>query len=1174
MKTSNYGAVSEEASDALQAIDRAPDGRARCVVGARIQVLRHGASAIEVTGKAAVVLALLALEGQVERRRMAPLLWPGSSDGQARNNLRTLVHRLNQRLDAEMVAGAEHLRLDPALLCVVEQDDQTLLAALRAGGPQACELLARAGLEAEPSEALAQWLGSARQRLLRQQLTGLSETLTALLRSADLARAPAQAERAIALARACVQLEPLSERWHRQLMDTLASCGDRAAALAAYEDCKAQLREQVGVLPDMQTRTVQLRILQGQAQEQQQAQGTATSHELPQPSKQPMAVTAGLTPLGGAARYPLVEREAVLTQVHQALAQGQHVALHGEAGVGKTRLLRHLSEEGLSEQVVIRPGARSEPYAAVGQLLQEVQPRRAARIGLPEQVELARFAPLAFPGVQPSQASLWAPRLHAALKHWFEQLGTTGVKRLVLDDVHYADAASQAAFGALLAVGEDTAGKGTPRQETASAGEPAASSHTTLLLAHRSGEIDPTLEEALMTAQAHGQARSVALPRLSLQGVRALLHAMHAEQTDAQSAQLLQRTGGNPLFVIQLAQHVQERASQSISKSRDQNVDALLRSRLAGCSAAAQQLATVAAVAAQDFSVELAQAVTGQPPLALMPAWSELQRRGIFADHGLAHDLVREAALSALPSAIARTLYRQVAQYLEAQGLKGSRVLNHWLAAEDFDRALPHAVQQLHTAYSAGLPTTQLESDLLALMQRLSDAALLSNLWLSAEVGGSDRVDAPLLSEQWSALEPLVLRVERLQQTPAVTEWLAFERARLDYHKGGRVAKAYADLNAAAERMQDQGIARAWTEVMLGRIAYLLNGASRSHALRAKAALANVVGHPDHHALFDSVEMLASMFSEIQAQLRAKMATMRDARRRFDLGAAEAARKNIALHCYMGGLYPSACRYFRMDSGVFELADRERLPPINLGFVALFVGRLTRALQLAEQSAADGALSKLDLVLRLLLWLRLGQYARAKEVLRETALESFEADPSSIRIYMRARCQFEVLEGIDPLPSLREGLAHASSRNVVGLHLQLLEWVLVLQSADAHERIVVGGRLIDELRRTGYSRALLSGTLLEVAEAHFEAGSLSARTLALEASRDIRRGRLGGAIYLPDILVRCAKVLESTDPTEAAALVHVARRWVLQALPHVPDFARQSFMTDVPVNRLLLDGPA
>ena len=608
---------------------------AAIVVGPRVQVQPRDAASFDATGKAALLLALAALEGQAERRRAALLLWPDSPERQARNNLRTLVHRLNQRCGVELLLGAERLSFDPTRARVVTQDTEALLAALQTGGPQACELLAQADVDRDGSEALGAWLDAARQRWRRQQLAALSDALRAALAAGD-------ADRAMALARACVQLEPLSEHWHRQLMDTLARCGDRAAALAAYEDCKQRLRQHLGVLPDLQTRTVHLRLLQVQSQAPAQAQ----------PLVQPLAaVNAGLTPLGGAARFALVEREAVLAEAQAAMALGQHVVLQGEAGVGKTRLMRHLADEGVVEPVAIRPGARDEPYAALAQLLQEVQPRRAPIIGMPEQVELARLAPLAFPEVQPSQSGLSAPRLHAALRHWAARLADAGVQRLVLDDLHHADAASQAAFAALLAPHDDGAAPPLP-----------------LLLAHRAGEIDAPLAEALVAAQVRGQARCIGLQRLSLQGVQSLLRAMQAGHDEALAARLLQRTGGNPLFLIELARQLQDAPESAASDAATaDNLDALLRSRLSGCSIDAQQLASVAAVAGQDFSVELASAVIGQPPLALMDAWNELQQRGLFADHGVAHELVRDAAVGLLPQAIGRTLHRQVAAFLEAQ---------------------------------------------------------------------------------------------------------------------------------------------------------------------------------------------------------------------------------------------------------------------------------------------------------------------------------------------------------------------------------------------------------------------------------------------------------------------------------------------------------------------------
>ncbi len=1098
-------------------------------IGARVQLRGEGGAGFELTGKAAALVALAALDGQVERRRAALMLWPDSPEGQARNNLRTLAHRVNQRFGGELLKGTERLAIDAAQVRVVLQDSQALLSALRSGGPQACELLAAAGIQAETSALLADWLDAARQRLRRLQLTELSAALTQ-------ARARQDAGQAIALARACVQLEPLSEHWHRQLMDTLAGCGDRAAALAAYEDCKALLRQQLGVLPDLQTRTVQLRILQGQAQM----------------AEAPQAVAAGLTPLGGAARFPLVEREAVLAEVRQALAQGQHVAVQGEAGVGKTRLLRQLAEQGQVEQLAIPPGAREESYAAVMQLLQELQPRHALKVGVPEQVELARLAPLAFPEVQPSQASLSRPRLHAALRHWLDQLARAGVQTLVVDDLHHADAASQAAFAALLAPGDD-----------------GAATRPTLLLAHRSGETGPSWQEALVSAQVRGQARSIALPRLTQRGVQALLQAMQAERGEEQAARLLQRTGGNPLFVIELARHALEKSDEPVPAAA--NLDVLLRSRLAGCSAEAQQLAAVAGVAGQDFSVELATAVTGRPALALMSAWSELQQKGLFADHGLAHDLVREAALAGLPQAIGRTLHRQVAAHLEGLGLKGARVLGHWLAAQEFDPALPHLMHQLYATSAAGLSTVQLEIELLGLMAGLSDAVLIDKLWLTAEVDDVEREDL-VLRTHGPRLEALVQRVERGPRTEAVDAWLAYERARLLSLRDRQAAKAYATLREAAERMPEQGIERAYVEVFLSVTALNVTGEVRAHATRARAALAGLGDQPEHARLRKLIDTLSAFRSSVTDLLRAKLALLRAARGRQDLGAVEGARFAIGRLCTVRGLASSAYRYFRLNERAQLPAERLREEGdllISFSAAALLVGRYTAALRFLDPANLPPDLA-VGVLFRAVVWLQLGQWDLAATQARSVTMRDVEGDLAFLNLYAVLRADLDLQQGVDPLPISREIVARAQELGVEGPKRQLLEWEVILRTQDPRERAAIGTRMLQDMKTSQVTARRLPRLLVEVAEAHAQAGLAAARSLAMEAARELRRGRGPVTLYLPEGLVRCARLLQASDPAEAAALMHVAQRWVLQALPHVPEFARRSFVEEVAVNRLLL----
>jgi tripartite-type tricarboxylate transporter receptor subunit TctC/DNA-binding SARP family transcriptional activator/energy-coupling factor transporter ATP-binding protein EcfA2 len=629
------------------AIQLRASGRVR--VGASVQVSCLNGSDWEPKGNAALVLAWVVIEGHADRRRLSAALWPHSESAQARSNLRVLTYRINQRFGAELLIGGDGLAIDAALASVEVVDPQAMTTATSANGMQD-ELLADADVDVDAGEVLSAWLTQVRQKQRRSRLESLGE-------AASRALAANQPARAAALAGDRVQIDPLSEDAHRQFMDALARCGDRAAALQAYERCKEVLRERLGVLPGLKTRDLHLRILQEQSLEPAQGQLPA------------LLPVAGASVSSRAARYPLVEREAALAQVQAALSAGLHVVMHGEPGAGKTRLLQHLTDGAPSHTEVVTMSAalKSEPYAALGQLLQEVQSRRQPCIDVSDQVELARVAPLAFGEVKQADDSIVAPRLHAALARWMWRLGEAGVQVLMLDDLHHADSASQAALAALLLCHGDEA-----------AGAP------TLLLAHRSGDIDAVLEAAAVDAQARNRARRIETPRLTLAGVQALLHAVTLTRSLAHSLvqqppdwaeQILRRTGGNPLFVIELARQWSPRGDSTAAE----NLRPLLSASLQACAPAAQQLAAVAAVAGEHFSVELATEVTGASALALTPAWRDLQQRGLFGGHGPAHDLVVDAVLAELPAAIRGHLHRQVGRFLEDRGVQGPAVLRHWL---------------------------------------------------------------------------------------------------------------------------------------------------------------------------------------------------------------------------------------------------------------------------------------------------------------------------------------------------------------------------------------------------------------------------------------------------------------------------------------------------------------
>jgi hypothetical protein len=162
-------------------------------------------------------------------------------------------------------------------------------------------------------------------------------------------------------------------------------------------------------------------------------------------------------------------------------------------------------------------------------------------------------------------------------------------------------------------------------------------------------------------------------------------------------------------------------------------------------------------------------------------------------------------------------------------------------------------------------------------------------------------------------------------------------------------------------------------------------------------------------------------------------------------------------------------------------------------------------------------------------------------------------------------------DGHDPGQAYRQALATMHTRGFGGLNLQLMTWEVSNLTLPAAERLDEGMRLVEALSAEPAQLARLTPALLQVAETHAQAGSPAGRTLALRAAGALRRGRISPWLCIPDGLVRCAALLQHTDPAEAATLLHIARRWVLRARAHVPEPARRSFVEDVPVNRLLLD---
>lgn len=258
------------------------------------------------------LLARLALDAgrTVTVGTLAEALWPDGAPGDPVNSLHSLVSRLRRALPAGWLVSADGgYRLDVGPDAVDALRFERLAAegrrALSGGRTEAALRLL--------DEALALWRGDPPAELpepVRRRLEELR--LAAREDRAQAALAGGRAEGLVAELEALAAAHPLRERVRALLIRALDAAGRRAEALAAYEDVRRLLAEELGADPGPELREIHLELLRDEPR--------------PRAGSLPVPLT------------PLVGRADDVEAAAGALRAGRLVTLTGPGGVGKTRL--------------------------------------------------------------------------------------------------------------------------------------------------------------------------------------------------------------------------------------------------------------------------------------------------------------------------------------------------------------------------------------------------------------------------------------------------------------------------------------------------------------------------------------------------------------------------------------------------------------------------------------------------------------------------------------------------------------------------------------------------------------------------------------------------------------------------------------------------------------------
>jgi DNA-binding SARP family transcriptional activator len=598
------------------------------------------------SARAESLLAFLLLhrDAAQSRQRLAFLLWPDSTESQARTNLRHLVHNLRHALpDLD-----QFVEVTPRTLQWREDSPYRLdvaafeAATARAGDANDGDLAAlREAVELYTGDLLAgcydEWLLGERERLLQQYLAALERLAAGLEVRSEYTSALAYAERLL-------RHDPLREETYRLLMRLHGRRGDQARALRVYHACAATLERELGVEPAAATRAAyEALILPGNARAASERQD------------------------GRAGGPPLVGRigeRARLAELWRGTERGEarFVLVTGEAGIGKTRLVEEF-RTWCAHRGVATAAARSYPAEGALAYGPVVAWLRADALGPGRDhldraylTELARLLPEIGAG-RPDLASAETQPGGEQRLRLFDAIARAilapGVPLLlVIDDLHWCDHETLQFLHYLLRVA------------------PAAP----LLVAAtaRREELDDQhpLHELLTGLRALDRCEEIELGRLTREETAALAERLTRRSLlESDAAMLFNETEGNPLFVVE-ALRAGWASGQAGRARLSPKVQAVMQARLAQLSAPARDLVGIAATIGREFTSDVLAFASDTNEPALVRSLDELWRRRIVREQGadaydFSHDTIREVAYLALSPAQRRHHHLRVARALE-----------------------------------------------------------------------------------------------------------------------------------------------------------------------------------------------------------------------------------------------------------------------------------------------------------------------------------------------------------------------------------------------------------------------------------------------------------------------------------------------------------------------------
>jgi DNA-binding SARP family transcriptional activator len=593
---------------------------------------------------------LLHRDSPIPRKLIAFNYWPDSTEAKAHNNLRSLLHRLRNSLpDADEYI--EHTnswirwRCESSYRLDVEQFQIAIKDANLISSPDKLIKSLIGLIDLYSGDLLPgcyeDWIIPLRDHLQSDFLSQLDKLI-------EILESQRKFQEAIRYAQKYLRYQPYQESAHQRMMRLHALNNDRASGLHAYHTCVRVLQNELGIDPSNETRLLYDQILNS---------NTSLTKELPEN------------------RAPFVGRTKSwqqLVSTWRKQASGNYhpglVLISGEAGIGKTRLAEEFIEWARRQGITTAsanayPSERQLAYAPVISWLRTLPIK-----GLPSMwlAEIARLAPdivgdnVLRTGYQFLDEYLQRRQMFDALKQAviFQHKSIL----LFLDDAHWADDETIDWLHYLL------------RSDI--------KERLLVILTIRKESLHPkhALQTCLSDLHHHNRLLEINLEPLSKHECYDLAISIARRELPVETIdRLYQHSEGNPFFLEETirAADLEKLSTQSITDTPGSfnfdlspKIHNLLAVRLEQLTPKTRAIVNIAAILGRSFTGSVLAEAAEIDEDTLLQALDELWLRRIVRERGndtydFSHDLLRQAAFSALSPARRQLLHRQAAKALK-----------------------------------------------------------------------------------------------------------------------------------------------------------------------------------------------------------------------------------------------------------------------------------------------------------------------------------------------------------------------------------------------------------------------------------------------------------------------------------------------------------------------------